>query len=38
VVEDLGVQWRPANETLEDLFRWYIATGRLPAKAAPKLG
>jgi nucleoside-diphosphate-sugar epimerase len=36
-VAELGVAWRPAEETIEDLFRWFAATGRLPAKAAPAL-
>lgn len=33
----LGVRWRPAEQTLEDLFRWFVAAGRLPAKAVPRL-
>ena len=37
VVAELGVQWRPAQETLRDLFRWYVEVGRLPAKAVPAL-
>ncbi len=37
VVAELGVQWRPAEETLTDLFRWFVEAGRLPAKAVPKL-
>jgi hypothetical protein len=36
-VAELGVTWRPAQETIEDLFRWLLATGRLPAKAVPAL-
>jgi len=33
----LGVGWRPASETLEDMYRWMLAAGRLPAKAVPRL-
>ena len=33
----LGVEWRPPAETLEDLFRWFVLAGKLPAKAVPKL-
>jgi nucleoside-diphosphate-sugar epimerase len=36
-VAELGVTWRPAEETIEDLFRWYLATGRLPERAVPAL-
>lgn len=36
-VAQLGVSWRPARETIEDLFRWYLATGRLPPQAVPAL-
>jgi dihydroflavonol-4-reductase len=36
-VAQLGVSWRPPKETIEDLFRWYVAAGRLPAKAVPAL-
>lgn len=36
-VAELGVAWRPPRETLADMFRWYVATGRLPAKAVPHL-
>ena len=36
-IASLGVAWRPADETLADLFRWLVAAGRLPAKAAPRL-
>ncbi|MEM7409357.1 MAG: NAD-dependent epimerase/dehydratase family protein [Myxococcota bacterium] len=38
VVAELGVGWRDPEETLRDLFRWYVEAGRLPAKAVPKLG
>ncbi|MBW2359665.1 MAG: NAD-dependent epimerase/dehydratase family protein [Deltaproteobacteria bacterium] len=37
-VAELGVSWRPADETLADLFRWFVAVGRLPASAVPALG
>ena len=36
-VSQLGVTWRAPEETIEDLFRWYLATGRLPPKAVPAL-
>lgn len=38
VVAELGVQWRPPEETLTDLFTWLVEAGRLPAKVVPKLG
>lgn len=37
VVAELGVAWRPPEETLRDLFQWFLDTGRLPAKAVPAL-
>ena len=36
-IAELGVEWRPAAETLEDLFRWFVETGKLPAKVVPRL-
>jgi dihydroflavonol-4-reductase len=36
-VAELGVTWRAPEETLADLFRWFVAAGRLPAKAVPAL-
>ena len=36
-IAELGIKWRPVAETLEDLFRWFLVVGRLPAKAVPKL-
>jgi dihydroflavonol-4-reductase len=36
-IAELGVKWRPASDTLADLYRWFLATGKLPAKAVPKL-
>jgi nucleoside-diphosphate-sugar epimerase len=36
-IGEMGIHWRPAEETLEDLFRWLLAAGRLPAKAVPRL-
>jgi hypothetical protein len=36
-VAQLGVSWRAPEATLEDLFRWYLETGRLPPKAVPAL-
>ena len=37
IVSELGVEWRDADETLRDLFRWYVDAERLPAKAVPAL-
>ncbi len=34
-VAELGLEWRSAEETLADLFRWFVEAGRLPAKAVP---
>ena len=36
-IAELGVRWRPPRETLADMFRWYVAAGRLPARALPRL-
>lgn len=36
-VAELGVHWRPPDETLTDLYRWYLETGKLPATAVPAL-
>ncbi len=36
-VAEYGVRWRPAAETIADLFRWYVEAGRLPPKAVPRL-
>lgn len=36
-VAELGVAWRPAVETVADLFRWYVDAERLPPKAVPIL-
>ena len=36
-VQALGVEWRPSEETLRDLFRWLVEAGRLPANAVPAL-
>lgn len=36
-IEELGLHWRSARETIEDLFRWYLEAGKLPAKAVPAL-
>jgi nucleoside-diphosphate-sugar epimerase len=36
-VAELGVRWRPAEETVEAVFRWLVAAGRLPASAVPAL-
>ncbi len=38
VIERLGLHWRPAEETTEDLFRWFVEAGKLPAKVVPRLG
>jgi nucleoside-diphosphate-sugar epimerase len=36
-VAALGVEWRDPEETIHDLFRWFLDTGRLPPQAVPKL-
>ncbi|MCP4908130.1 MAG: NAD-dependent epimerase/dehydratase family protein [bacterium] len=36
-IEELGLRWRSPDETIEDLFRWYLEVGKLPAKAVPAL-
>lgn len=36
-IAELGVVWRDPRETLEDLLRWYLESGRLPARAVPRL-
>lgn len=36
-IADLGIEWRPVAQTLEDLFRWFLVTGKLPATAIPRL-
>lgn len=37
IIETLGVTWRPPEETLRDLFQWFLDEGRLPPKAVPAL-
>ena len=37
VIETLGVAWRPPEETLRDLFQWFLDEGRLPPEAVPAL-
>lgn len=36
-IAELGIEWRPVAQTLEDLFRWFLVTGKLPATAIPRL-
>jgi len=36
-IAELGVHWRDPAETLSDLFTWFLATGKLPARAVPTL-
>jgi dihydroflavonol-4-reductase len=36
-VSELGLQWRPAEETLADMFRWYVACGWISARSMPAL-
>jgi len=36
-IAELGVAWRPPEETIRDLFVWLRESGRLPAKALPSL-
>lgn len=37
VVSELGVVWRPATDTLRDLFQWFLDEGKLPPRAVPAL-
>jgi hypothetical protein len=37
IIETLGVRWRAPDETLRDLFQWFLDSGRLPPKAVPAL-
>jgi len=37
LVSEMGIRWRAPDETLSDLFRWYVAAGRLPPAAVPAL-
>ena len=34
---ELGVSWRPPEDTLRDMFTWFLWSGRLPAAAVPAL-
>ena len=36
-LEAFGHEWRSTEETLRDLFQWFLDTGRLPPKAVPAL-
>jgi nucleoside-diphosphate-sugar epimerase len=36
-VAALGVRWRPPEQTIEDMLRWFLATGRIPPRAVPRL-
>lgn len=36
-VEELGVEFRPARETLRDTLRWLVETGELDARLVPGL-
>jgi len=36
-VAELGIEWRPPEDTLRDLFRWYVEIGRLPADTVPSI-
>jgi nucleoside-diphosphate-sugar epimerase len=36
-VAALGVRWREPRETLEDMFRWFLASGRVRAAHLPRL-
>ena len=37
VIQRLGLEWRPPEQTVEDLFRWFVEAGKLPARAVPRL-
>jgi nucleoside-diphosphate-sugar epimerase len=34
---ELGIAWRAPESTLADVYRWFIESGGLPAKLAPRL-
>ncbi len=36
-IAELGVRWRDPKETLTDVYRWFVDTGGIPARALPKL-
>ncbi len=36
-IDDLGVGFRPARETLRDAYRWLYESGRIPARLVPAL-
>ena len=36
-VDDLGIAFRPARETLRDAYQWLYDSGRLPARLVPAL-
>ena len=37
LISEFGLAWRDPSETLRDLYRWLLASGKLPARAAPRL-
>ena len=37
-VAELNVEWREAEETIRDLFAWFVTAGKLPPSAVPGLG
>lgn len=36
-IAGLGVVWRAPTRTLEDVYRWFLERGAIPAKSVPKL-
>jgi len=37
LISEFGLAWRDPSETLRDLYAWLLASGKLPARAAPRL-
>ncbi len=36
-LEPLGIRWRPPQQTLADVYRFFVETGGLPASAVPRI-
>jgi len=36
-VAELGVKWRAPEETLRDVYAWFLERGAVKARAVPKL-
>ena len=37
LVSELGLAWRDPSETIRDLYTWFLDSGKLPARAVPRL-